>query len=111
LNRLLTCWDEAFRTDETLWEGWPLITVVDDADFVARSLQNWLWVVFTRSDPARDIHGVAAFIHNKHWGCRGPLVIDARLKPHMPDPLEEDPAIQKRIDRFFTRTGPLAEWG
>jgi len=38
-------------------------------------------------------------------------VIDARLKPHMPDPLEEDPAIQKRIDRFFTRTGPLAEWG
>jgi 4-hydroxy-3-polyprenylbenzoate decarboxylase len=110
LNRLLTCWDEAFRTDETLWEGWPLITVVDDADFVARSLQNWLWVVFTRSDPARDIHGVAAFIHNKHWGCRGPLVIDARLKPHMPDPLEEDPAIQKRIDRFFTRTGPLAGW-
>jgi len=29
----------------------------------------------------------------------------------MPDPVEEDPDIKKRIDRFFTRKGPLAAWG
>ena len=28
----------------------------------------------------------------KHWGCHGPLVIDARLKPHMAPPLEPDAA-------------------
>jgi 4-hydroxy-3-polyprenylbenzoate decarboxylase len=86
----------------------PLVTVVDDSDFVARSLENWLWVTFTRSDPANDVAGAGAFVNRKHWGCRGPVVIDARLKPHMPPPLEEDPAVMKRIDRLFARGGPLA---
>jgi 4-hydroxy-3-polyprenylbenzoate decarboxylase len=86
----------------------PLVTVVDDADFASRNLDNWLWVAFTRSDPANDVSGVGAFIDRKHWGCRGPVVVDARLKPHMPPPLEEDPAVMKRIDRLFARGGPLA---
>ncbi|MCS7020715.1 MAG: UbiD family decarboxylase [Gemmataceae bacterium] len=111
LQTLLKYWDTVLAKSPEQHEGWPLVTVVDDADFVARHLDNWLWVVFTRSDPAQDVHGVGAFIHNKHWGCRGPLIIDARLKPFMPDPLDEDPAMQKRIDRFFTRGGPLARWG
>jgi len=85
----------------------PLVVVVDDSDFVSRSLSNWLWVTFTRSDPANDVHGVGASVSRKHWGCRGPLVIDARLKPHMPPPLEEDPAVAKRVDALFARGGPL----
>ena len=44
------------------------------------SLENFLWVTFTRSNPAADVHGVDASSHQKHWGCRGPLVIDARLE-------------------------------
>jgi 4-hydroxy-3-polyprenylbenzoate decarboxylase len=85
----------------------PLIVVVDDSEFVARHLDNFLWVVFTRSDPASDVHGVGAFTDRKHWGCRGPVVIDARLKPHMPPPLEEDPAVTKRVDALAARGGPL----
>jgi 4-hydroxy-3-polyprenylbenzoate decarboxylase len=34
-------------------------------------------------------------------------VIDARLKPHMAPPLEEDPAVTKRVDALFARGGPL----
>lgn len=86
---------------------YPLITVVDDTAFVSNSLANWLWVTFTRSDPANDVHGVGEFVHRKHWGCRGPVVIDARLKPHMPPPLSEDPAITRRVDALFARGGPL----
>jgi 4-hydroxy-3-polyprenylbenzoate decarboxylase len=86
----------------------PLATVVDDSDFAARNFANWLWVTFTRSDPANDVSGVDSFVHRKHWGCRGPVVIDARLKPHMPPPLEEDPAVTKRVDHLFARGGPLA---
>ena len=86
----------------------PLVTVVDDSDFASRNLDNWLWVTFTRSDPANDVSGVGAAVRRKHWRCRGPVVIDARLKPHMPPPLEEDPAVMKRIDRFFAKGGPLA---
>lgn len=76
----------------------PLVVVVDDSDFVSRSLENFLWVAFTRSNPARDVYGVAAFIENKHFGCRGSLVIDARIKPHHAPPLIEDRAVSERVD-------------
>jgi 4-hydroxy-3-polyprenylbenzoate decarboxylase len=88
--------------------SFPLVTLVDDADFAARSVDNWLWVTFTRSNPATDVLGVGATQVRKHWGCRGPLVIDARLKPHMAPPLEEDPAVTKRVDQLCARGGPLA---
>jgi 4-hydroxy-3-polyprenylbenzoate decarboxylase len=88
-------------------DGVALVVVVDDSDFAGRSLDNWLWVTFTRSDPASDVYGVGAFTHRKHWGCRGPLVVDARLRPHHPPPLEEDPAVTKRVDALAARGGPL----
>lgn len=88
-------------------DPWPLVVVVDDPEFAARNLGNFLWVTFTRSDPASDVHGAGAFTRCKHWGCRGPVVIDARLKPHMPPPLEEDRTVTKRVDALFARGGPL----
>jgi len=89
----------------------PLIVIVDDAEFAAASLENLLWVTFTRSNPAADVHGVDAFVHQKHWGCRGPLVIDARLKPHHAPPVEEDPTVTAAVDALCTRDGPLAGLG
>ncbi len=85
----------------------PLIVVVDDSDFTTRSLDNFLWVAFTRSDPARDIHGIDAGMSDKHWGCRGALVIDARSKPHHAPPLEEDPAVTRRVEALAAPGGPL----
>jgi 4-hydroxy-3-polyprenylbenzoate decarboxylase len=87
--------------------GLELIVVVDDAAFASATLNNFLWVTFTRSNPAADIHGVGSFIHDKHWGCEGPLVIDARIKPHHAPPLEEDPAVVKRIESMAAPGGPL----
>jgi len=89
----------------------PLIVIVDDADFTAASLENFLWVTFTRSNPAADVHGVDAITHQKHWGCHGPLVIDARLKPHHAPPVEEDPAVTAAVDALCTHGGPLAGLG
>ena len=85
----------------------PLIVVVDDAGFAAQSLGNFLWVTFTRSNPAADVYGVGEFVHQKHWGCTGPLVIDARRKPHHAPPLIEDPEVTKRVDGLGARGGPL----
>jgi 4-hydroxy-3-polyprenylbenzoate decarboxylase len=98
---------QALGTRPAAFGGFPLIVLVDDSEFTARTLGNFAWVVFTRSDPANDVHGVGEFTQRKHWGCRGPLVIDARLKPHMPPPLEDDPAVTKRVDALFARGGPL----
>jgi 4-hydroxy-3-polyprenylbenzoate decarboxylase len=88
----------------------PLIVLVDDASFVARTLNNFLWSVFTRSNPATDIDGIDAFTHHKHWGCRGSLVIDARVKPFHAPPLIEDSQVSKRVDALAARGGPLAKY-
>ena len=64
-------------------------------------------MTFTRSNPAADVHGVGAFVRQKHWGCDGSLVIDARIKPHHAPPLVEDPAIARRVDALAAPGGPL----
>jgi len=91
--------------------AFPLVVIVDDAAFAAAAAENFLWVTFTRSNPAADVHGVEAAIDRKHWGCRGPLVIDARLKPHHAPPVEEDPAVTARVDALCAAGGPLAGLG
>jgi 4-hydroxy-3-polyprenylbenzoate decarboxylase len=53
------------------------------------------------------VHGFGEFVEQKHWGCRGPLVIDARIKPHHAPPLEPDATVTRRVDSLFARGGPL----
>ncbi len=83
----------------------PLMIWCDDANFTAASLNNFLWVTFTRSNPSHDIHGIAAFTKNKHWGCNGPLIIDARVKPHHAPVLEKDARVEQRVDKILHKAG------
>ncbi|NOY30021.1 MAG: UbiD family decarboxylase [Planctomycetes bacterium] len=92
---------------ESVINSFRWVLVVDDSRFVAESLRNFLWAVFTRTDPASDIHGIGSFITEKHWGCRGALVLDARIKPHQAPLLEEDPEISRRVDALAAPGGPL----
>jgi 4-hydroxy-3-polyprenylbenzoate decarboxylase len=85
----------------------PLIVVADDSQFTAATLNNFLWVTFTRSNPAADVYGIAASTRRKHWGCAGPLLIDARTKPHHAPPLETDPTVSRRVDELAATGGPL----
>ena len=98
-----------FGTAEAI-NQFPLVVLVDDAQFTAKTLNNFLWTVFTRSDPAADINGVGVSIIDKHWGCAGSLVIDARIKPHHAPPLIEDPAITAKVDAMAAAGGPLAKY-
>ncbi len=79
----------------------PLIIVADDSDFVSQDMDNFLWVTFTRSNPATDIHGLQSRVVDKHWICDNAMIIDARLKPHHAPPLIEDPKITKKVKRFI----------
>lgn len=88
----------------------PLIVVCDDAEFTAASINNLVWVTFTRSNPASDIDGVDDFMTNKHWGCNGPLIIDARKKPHHAPELIKDMLVEKGIDRFWENGAVLSKW-
>ncbi|CAH2031804.1 UbiD family decarboxylase [Trichlorobacter ammonificans] len=98
----------AFWQECPLPEGLPLVVLVDDSEFTARTLDNLLWVTFTRSNPAVDIYGVGAATTGRHWGCSGALVIDARRKPFHAPPLEEEAQLARRIDDLAAASGPLA---
>jgi 4-hydroxy-3-polyprenylbenzoate decarboxylase len=83
--------------------GIPLIIVCDDANFTAQTLNNFVWVAFTRCNPSHDIHGIAAFTENKHWGCNGPMIIDARIKPHHAPVLQKEEAVERRVDEILAK--------
>ncbi len=88
-------------------EATPLIIIADDSGFVMESMNNFLWVTFTRSNPAEDVHGVQSFTKAKHWGCEGPMVIDARIKPHHAPVLELDPETEKKVDKLGAKGASL----
>jgi 4-hydroxy-3-polyprenylbenzoate decarboxylase len=81
-------------------DGIALITLVDDADFVAKHISNWLWVTFTRSNPAEDIFGLNENIENKHWSCSVPI-IDARVKPHHAPSMQMPADVAERASQLL----------
>lgn len=84
----------------------PMVILCDDSDFISKSTNNFLWATFTRSNPSHDIYGVNSYYENKHWACEN-IIIDARIKPHHAPPLILDPAVEKNIERFFSKGASL----
>jgi 4-hydroxy-3-polyprenylbenzoate decarboxylase len=85
------------------------IVLCDDLRFdTSKNLNDYLWITYTRSNPSHDIYGVDEFTENKHWGCRGPMIIDARKKPHHAPELKVLPETEKAIERFFKKGASLA---
>ncbi len=81
-------------------EGLPLFVICDDAGFTAKTINNFVWISFTRSNPSHDIYGINSFTEHKHWACRGPLIIDARVKKHHAPVLIKDPDVEKKVDKL-----------
>lgn len=90
--------------------AWPLVALVDDARAAASSGRSFLWHVFTRFEPAADLHGAATEIVRNHIAFTPPVVVDARTKPWMPEPVEKDPSTTRLVDRrwrdYFPSAGP-----
>jgi 4-hydroxy-3-polyprenylbenzoate decarboxylase len=85
----------------------PMIILCDDSQFMSQTLSNFLWATFTRSNPSHDMYGVNSYYENKHWACDN-VIIDARTKPHHAPSLVPDPAVEKKIERFFVTGASLA---
>lgn len=88
-------------------DGIAQIIICDDSNFVAQKLSNYLWVSYTRCNPSHDIYGIDSFTEYKHWGCKGPVVFDARTKPHHAPIVEKDSSVEQKINRFFDKGGSL----
>jgi 4-hydroxy-3-polyprenylbenzoate decarboxylase len=108
-RKLLQQFTKNFGVESSI-NQFPIVTLVDDSEFAARNLNNWLWSTFTRSNPAIDIDGIGSGVVDKHWGCAGSMVIDARVKPHHAPPLIEDPDVIAKVDARAARGGPLAKY-
>ncbi|MBR2211418.1 MAG: UbiD family decarboxylase [Fibrobacter sp.] len=93
LKRCLVDW--SFR------ENYPWISVVDDTSTLGMenpqtNLRDFLWLTFTRSDPARDLYGLNEHVEQKHWATDAPLIIDARIKQHHQKAITFDKTVREK---------------
>jgi 3-polyprenyl-4-hydroxybenzoate decarboxylase len=77
---------------------WQVVVLVDDAKAATENLQEFLWTVFTRFEPAADIHAAATELRRFHPGLTPPIVFDCRLKPWYPEVLAVDEKTRRLVD-------------
>lgn len=86
-------------------EGVALLIITEDASWMAQDFNNFIWATFTRTNPAKDIEGVDSYINNKHWGCKGPLILDATIKKHHAPAVVKDFEVEKRVETILKKYG------
>lgn len=93
-------------------DNYPLVSLIDsrpvlDDTLKGDNLNDFLWLTFTRSDPAQDIFGFNEQVTNKHWTAEAPLIIDARVKPHHQKALTLPEEIKERARKILRKEGIL----
>jgi 3-polyprenyl-4-hydroxybenzoate decarboxylase len=86
--------------------NWPLLVITDEPARAARSDINFLWTTFTRFEPAADIHAADRRIVRNHIAYRGPIAIDARMKPTYPRELACDEETARLVTRRWKEYFP-----
>jgi 4-hydroxy-3-polyprenylbenzoate decarboxylase len=85
--------------------GIVMLVLTEDPAWMAEAINNFLWAGFTRTNPSHDIDGVDAFVQNKHWGCTGPLILNATIKKHHAPPVLKEASVEKRVDEILAKYG------
>lgn len=84
---------------------WPLVIAVDHLDKTLKHVASFLWTVFTRFEPAADVHSARYTVHRNHICHSGPILIDARMKPSYPKEVACDVATSRLVtskwDKYF----------
>ncbi|MBM9605099.1 UbiD family decarboxylase [Desulfopila inferna] len=89
--------------------SWQVVILADNSREATLSMQEFLWTIFTRFEPAADLHGAAQQVKRFHVGLEPPIVIDCRMKPWYTEVLEVDTATRKKVDEKYHRIIP-AQW-
>lgn len=95
------------------FSDWPLLILVDDAKQTAATPASFLWRVFTRFEPAADLHAQALSVERHHLSYLPPILIDARAKKEYPPEVlvdrETDQLVTKRWHRYFPEGMEMGE--
>ena len=87
------------------FKDWPLIIAVDHLERTLRSTSSFLWTTFTRFEPAADIFAADYSVNRNTIHYKGPIVIDARMKPWYPKELfcspETHNMVKDRWKKYF----------
>ena len=86
-------------------EGIAMIIITEDASWMAAEFNNFIWATFTRTNPAKDMEGVDSYTINKHWGCKGPLILDATIKKHHAPAVVKDTEVEKKVTTLLNKYG------
>jgi 4-hydroxy-3-polyprenylbenzoate decarboxylase len=86
-------------------DGVAMIIITEDATWMAAEFNNFIWATFTRTNPAKDIDGVDSYTINKHWGCKGPLILDATIKKHHAPAVIKDTEVEKKVTELLSKYG------
>ena len=100
--------DTAIRqllTEEAI-QPFRIVCLVDDATECTRNDESFLWTVFTRFEPAADIHAQSCKTERLHVQLSAPIVIDCRLKPWFPPPVEPSKETIDRVDALWSKIFP-----
>jgi 4-hydroxybenzoate decarboxylase subunit C len=86
--------------------NWPLLILVDSLAKALKNTTGFLWTVFTRFEPAADIHALSSRIVRNHVSHTGPILIDARMKPSYPQEVLCDPSTAQLVSGKWSRYFP-----
>lgn len=92
-------------------ENYPWVSIVDDTSTInleandCQSLNDFLWMTFTRSNPAQDIYGVNEHFIDKHWAIDAPMIVDARIKPRHQKVLSVSTQVKTRAKQILQKAG------
>ena len=90
---------------EAALRDWPALVLVDDLAEATASTELFLWTLFTRFEPAGDLHAREMRTERFHVALEPPLVFDARMRPSYPEVLEVDDATRELVDRRWPEYG------
>jgi 3-polyprenyl-4-hydroxybenzoate decarboxylase len=89
--------------NESAVQPFRIICLVDDADDCLRDDASFLWTVFTRFEPAADIHAKESRLERYHVRLSSPILIDCRLKPWFPPAVEPSTETIARVDKVWPK--------
>ncbi len=92
--------------EEEAVQPFRMVFLVDNAEECAQSDESFLWTVFTRFEPAADIHAKQNRLERFHVQLSAPIVIDCRLKPWYPPVVQPLPATVARVDALWPKIFP-----
>ncbi len=92
--------------EEEAVQPFRLVFLVDDAAECVESDEAFLWTIFTRFEPAADIHSKRNKLERFHVQLSAPIVIDCRFKPWYPPPVQPLPETVAKVDALWPKIFP-----